>query len=421
MGVKNFNIIRDKYGKPVHDVTFTKIIIDASNLMHTYLSAAYSTLAKNFGKYDFGGIKLDLISQCVRVVKDAFFTVKCYLYGLLRAYPNASITCVFDPIKTPNYMIDSGDHNVTRSYLHAIFPDMDLKLDARSIVHVNMKEEEQKKRQGVDVIEEVLAKNKDASDEQKRLIKETMLLGSQHRIVVLTEPLMSLLLDEFVDAKHLRFIRAEYEADLLIKNLAYEYKDENVLVKSKDTDYYFLLSDLEWCYCSDLNKDASVYNPNALWTDFLGDEFSYDIVIRLSPLLGNDYTTHHGILNAKKMDEIRALLNIDDDFHYLAESRKNAKVKQLYDVFVANDFDKELDNDITDTSLLDEGVYILNSSYFKKYYVSVIIYMQWGFYDKYEVIDNIELHLPRIVKNTLEGGNKDNAEDTFIEILHDDY
>ena len=427
MGVKEFNKIRDKYGTPIdNSVEFTKIITDASNLIHTYLSASYSELSKRCGKYDFGGIKLDIISQCATIVNDVFDSISKYIYSILRTYPKAEAIFVVDPVNTPNYIVDSGNENIELVYLREIFPNAQLALGTRSLFRVNIKEEEQKKRQGIDMIQQVLDKNSEANDEFKTLVKESMLLGSQHKIIILMEPLLSMLLEKFKNEKKVKFIRAKCEADLLIKNLAYEYKGENVLVKSKDTDYYFLLSEFEWCYCSDLKISSSIYNPNELWNTLLKGKFSYDVVIRLSPILGNDYTTHQNIINSAKDNDITDLLNIDNSFMNLESRRSNSKIKQLYNIAIENGFESDIEDDeLTDVSILDELVHIFNAEYFKRYYLSVIIYTEWGFYNEYETLTQMPLKLPNYIINYLDGDKNKMNEQFMMAVMpendDDDY
>ena len=418
MGVKEFNKIRDKYGTPIDDeIEFTKVIIDASNLIHTYLSAGYSDLLKQCGKYDFGGIKLDILSQCIQVVANVENAVRNYIHSIMKKHPKADITLVLDPIKTPEYIIDSGNKDVELVYLREIFPDTKLNIGTRSLFHVNMKEKEQKKRQGADKIQEILDAHEDSDEEFKQLVKESMLLGSQHKIILLMEPLLSLLLDEFKNIKKVRFVRAKCEADLLIKNLAYEYKDETVLVRSKDTDYYFLLSDFEWCYCSDLKATAPIYNPNELWNTFLDEKFSYELIVRLSPLIGNDYTAHMNIVNASKDDDIKMFINMDNSFKQLSSKRNNTKLKQIYNIATKNNFIDDINEDeLIDCVLLDEMIRLYDFNYFKSYYLSVIIYIEWGFYHEYETLTKISLQIPNYIIKFL-NKDSDKMNEEFVSAL----
>ena len=145
MGVKNFNKIKDRYGAVVQLKEFSKIIIDATNLLHTYMSAWYSTLEKMCGKFSFGGLREDLVNQCAFVVGNTFKTLKNYIIGLLNDYKPKCVYLVFDPISTPDYLMDTGASWIDIGFLKEMYPEVCISRQNRRIIHINMKEQEQKK------------------------------------------------------------------------------------------------------------------------------------------------------------------------------------------------------------------------------------------------------------------------------------
>ena len=393
MGVKNFNKIKDRYGAVIQLKDFSKVIIDASNLLHTYMSAWYSTLEKACGKFSFGGLREDLVNQCAFIVGNTFKVLKNYILSILKDYKPKYVYLVFDPITTPDYLMDTGESWIDVGFLKEMYPEADISRKNRRIIHINMKEQEQKKRKGVDPIIKALERFGDKGRQEKieELVRSTMLLGSQHRIIVLSESLLPLLLDEFKSEERVHFVRAKYEADLLIKNLAAEEPHGKTLVKSKDTDYYFLLSDFEWCYCSDIKRNADIYHPSQIWKELLDDAFSYDLIVRLSPMFGNDYTVHKSILNAAKNDDVLTFLNLNGRFHSIKNMRVNTILRKIYNAAERSGIIEDIDeSESLSCDMIDELVHGYNFNYFESYYKSIIIYKQWGFYCDYDELKNKE-------------------------------
>lgn len=405
MGVSKFNIIRDAYGKimPIHK--FKKIIIDASNLFHTYMSAAYSSMCDKYGKYDFGGVKADILTQAADVVSSSFINIRKYLLYLINVYEAENIILVFDPISTPDYIINVVGESECAKYLSSIYPKLEFNSNERKIIHVHMKEEEQTKRRGIDPIALNIEKLNNIEDLTLKnclinLYSETMLLGSQHNIIILSSALISLVSQSFADSKIVHLYRADGEADLLIKNLAYE-DEVDTLIISRDTDYYFLLSEFKWCYCTDLKRNSPVYRPYQIWEDFLGGNFKYDIVIRLSPLLGNDYTAHKSILNSAAYNDILTFLNIDGNFKSLVLKKQNMNVRKLYNVAEKNNLIESIGCSMISCEAIDAMINAYNFDYFKKYFLSIMIYTQWNTYSDYNEIEISQVSIPNKIKKVM--------------------
>lgn len=414
MGVKDFNKLIDLYGIAKVVSNFETIVIDASNLFHTYLSASYSSMKKEYGTYENGGIKLDLMTQCVYIISHTYYTVKSYITSLVNSYNPANLYLVMDPIRTPDYTIDTGKGNIDFDYLKILYPDVEFEKDSRCLIHINMKEQEQKRRKGTDNIQKELDKlnEKEEIDETvknnpelkkclEEITKESMMLGSQHKIIILAESLIPMLINEFQNMKNIHFVRSKGEADLFIKNLVYMSPHNNTLVLSRDTDYYFLLSDFPWCYCTDIKRGCNIYNPNQIWTNLLDDDFSYDLVIRLSPLFGNDYTTHKTIISAQKRDDVIQFLNLDGKFRSLKNKKSNTIIRKLYEVAEENEMIDDIESSKVNCYLLDEMIRIYNIDFFKLYYKSILIYSQWEFYSDYIEINNSVVKLPKTIRGII--------------------
>ena len=122
-------------------------------------------------------------------------------------------------------------------------------------------------------------------------------------------------------------------------------------------------------------NNCPVYSPHRCWNLFLDKAYSYDAVIRVAPLLGNDYTTHDSIISAtRNANDVRDLFNLDDNFNAL---KLNSR-KKIWSV--VNKVSKP--DGFTDVSAIDEMIYNFDHNYFKKYYLSTIIYKNWNIYNR---------------------------------------
>jgi hypothetical protein len=148
---------------------------------------------------------------------------------------------------------------------------------------------------------------------------------------------------------------------------------QTVLVLSKDTDYFVLFANSPQVYCSAF--DSVIFSPYFVWTSFLGVAFSYDLVVRLAPLLGNDYSGEGLILIRSSLQSILYLMNINNSFSKL-KSENRTKVKKIFSSMQVKE------NELTPLSKIDEVVYNYSKSYFKTYMSSVMIYTNWQYFNK---------------------------------------
>jgi hypothetical protein len=179
-------------------------------------------------------------------------------------------------------------------------------------------------------------------------------------------------------SKKYTIISAIDEADLVIKNIVMTEIEnkKSVIVFSRDTDYYILFSDSP-AVC--VSPFGLVYNPYYIWTSFLKQAYSYDMVIRISPLAGNDYSQSGLILLNTSLDTILNLCNIDDKID-LIKNEKRKKIKCLSHI------DCEIGK-ITTPEKIDDAVFRYNEDYFKKYFSSVIIYKNWNQFNKFNIYE----------------------------------
>lgn len=150
------------------------------------------------------------------------------------------------------------------------------------------------------------------------------------------------------------------------------------LIISMDTDYYVLFSDTPTVHCRAICDDF-IYSPYKCWKGYLASAYSYDAVIRCSALFGNDYTIHESVTFAKDHPEdMQCLFNIDSK-HKFTNLYKNAR-KKIYHV-VANCHDPPAVDECTPLSLIDSLIHDYNIVYFRKYFISTIVYKNWNVYN----------------------------------------
>jgi hypothetical protein len=168
-----------------------------------------------------------------------------------------------------------------------------------------------------------------------------------------------------------------------------------------DTDYYVLFADLPNVDVSDI-RGGKIYNPNKCWKNLIpayiytkypayecGPEYEplidvtdrqlYNIVVRLSPLLGNDYTTHSPIIAAKNFQDYITLLSED-----VTKLRSNNR-KTIGKVLNASATGFKRKGKITSLDEIDDLIHRYNPGYFKSYLLSTIVYLNWHQYGHYQI------------------------------------
>lgn len=164
-------------------------------------------------------------------------------------------------------------------------------------------------------------------------------------------------------------------------------KLDYTLVISDDTDYFVLFSDVSNVHCRGI-RNHDVRSPYKCWKTFLGKGYSYDAVIRASAIFGNDYTIHETIISAeRKPDDLQKLFNIDKQ-HTLKSLLSNGRTK-IYKILspwlrqlgYTNDIMTEIGNEPTPLTIIDDIMYSFDINYFRKYFLSTIIYTNWRIYN----------------------------------------
>ncbi len=347
MGIINLNQIA-KDAK-VYDIKANTAIIDGSNLIYIYLCTASKCLKDplSYRNYNVNIIDVNIEQQIYSIVEQALLSLIRYTYFLYGKLTNErNIIFVFDPYKEPKYIIN-----------HKIFTEETIE-NNEEINNIKieeeyeMKKDERKKRaehKAVDVdslINKELDKlvkinNSDVNNEVLTINEITQLLNISDMNKIkdnnlfqnpkMLNKLTAFIIKEFLYicnkydktdfeftrynilnklsnnvSSHIHFIQAISEADLVITDLAGIFNYDKVVVCSRDTDYFILLSDIPNVYKSDIFV-GNYYLVSEMWKQ-LSENITYEDIIAIATLSGSDYTNKDSIMTFN-IDNYRKLIN----------------------------------------------------------------------------------------------------------------
>lgn len=347
MGIINLNQIA-KDAK-VYDIKANTAIIDGSNLIYIYLCTASKCLKDplSYRNYNVNIIDVNIEQQIYSIVEQALLSLIRYTYFLYGKLTNErNIIFVFDPYKEPKYIIN-----------HKIFTEETIE-NNEEINNIKieeeyeMKKDERKKRaehKAVDVdslISKELDKlvkinNSDVNNEVLTINEITQLLNISDMNKIkdnnlfqnpkMLNKLTAFIIKEFLYicnkydktdfeftrynilnklsnnvSSHIHFIQAISEADLVITDLAGIFNYDKVVVCSRDTDYFILLSDIPNVYKSDIFV-GNYYLVSEMWKQ-LSENITYEDIIAIATLSGSDYTNKDSIMTFN-IDNYRKLIN----------------------------------------------------------------------------------------------------------------
>lgn len=364
MGIINLNRIAK--GAKVYDIKANTAIIDGSNLIYIYLCTASKCLKDplSYRNYNVNIIDVEIEQQIYSIVEQALLSLIRYTYFLYGKLTNErNIIFVFDPYKEPKYIIN-----------HKIFTE-EIVENIEEINNTEVKEEEyemkkdeRKKRaehKAVDVdslISKELDKlvkinNSDVNNEVLTINEITQLLNISDMNKIkdnnlfqnpkMLNKLTAFIIKEFLYicnkydktdfeftkynilnklsnnvSSHIHFIQAISEADLVITDLAGIFNYDKVVVCSRDTDYFILLSDIPNVYKSDIFI-GNYYLVSEMWKQ-LSENITYEDIIAIATLSGSDYTNKDTIMSFN-IDNYRKLIN-----HEQVSGRKIIKYLNNY-------------------------------------------------------------------------------------------
>ena len=385
MGVKDLNVLFNALPSVEERVRYPVIIIDGSNLIFQTLTRQVGRLKNhlNLEIKRWESIDMSFIAQLVYIIQNAIQDISSFIRQYFRN-GTKEIYIVIDPVESPSYPV-----NTTYKYNHKY--ESVINIEPEQTIVFNIKSEEQelrrKRTSKVEIINNMIGYIKDLQQTDSLTETETevlqnifiqsFLLTNNSDLLKLSDIVFSHVKREFKE-EHLHIINAIDEADLVIKNIANMFPfDMKILVMSMDTDYLVLFSDMPNVDVTSLLNTNVIKNPFICWNAFLTCTYSYELIIRIAAILGNDYTVHEPLISCKNYNDIISLLNIHNGF----ESLRNNKRKKISKV-IAN-VERFENNHILTVEEIDDIIFKWNEGYFKKYYLSCIIYENWKMYGRY--------------------------------------
>ena len=336
MGISKLNDIQNQSVHSRYNPKTFKantIIIDGNNLIFNRLTAVRATFANNHMNIDLGTIDKPLLYQLITIINS---TIKGIVNMITNYYYNATkdeknIIIVFDPPNTPNYYIPGV-----------------------GIMNLKRKEEENRINKQQTQYDKIRSKIDDLktkySDEIESIYNQLSYLMNDGNIKKLIPIVKNELLhiyrknisEEFhpdfnfpqekIDiCNHVYFIQSISEADLVIYNLAKLLNYAPVLIRSMDSDYYVLCSDLKNVYKRDISdktknkttgkyEDTIIYSTWKIWREIFGSNITYDDIIIMATMAGNDYTAKASLYGFK-VDNYKRLYA--GDFSKITRSAKH--------------------------------------------------------------------------------------------------
>ena len=347
MGIINLNQIAKE--AKIYDIKANTAIIDGSNLIYIYLCTASKCLKDplSYRNYNVNIIDVDIEQQIYSIVEQALLSLIRYTYFLYGKLTNErNIIFVFDPYKEPKYIIN---HKIfTEETIENIEEINNIKIEEE----YEMKKDERKKRAEHKVVDVdsliskeldklVKINNSDVNNEVLTINEITQLLNISDMNKIkdnnlfqnpkMLNKLTAFIIKEFLYicnkydktdfeftrynilnklsnnvSSHIHFIQAISEADLVITDLAGIFNYDKVVVCSRDTDYFILLSDIPNVYKSDIFV-GNYYLVSEMWKQ-LSENITYEDIIAIATLSGSDYTNKDSIMTFN-IDNYRKLIN----------------------------------------------------------------------------------------------------------------
>ena len=331
MGIKNLNTLLENATQ--YSGKFDTIIIDGSNLLITNISAVVSSIKKDNYYAPWDTFNLDLIQTLYKIINQTTDGIILNLFSITRSLLNkgGKIKFVVDSSTEPSYI----------TYNNKI---------------LQVKAEEKKSRKQKQDRTEKINKQLELikleygiyqngicinEDEIINLFSQLDYFNNPGNYLSLTSIILNNIMKNVSNNNYLSetvtFIRAISEADFVIKNLANIYNDKPVLVMSEDTDYVLLLSDIENAYKTSIKTKQAIYYPYEFWKTTINDQITYDELIYITTLIGNDYVNHQTILtldgknSEKNINKIKGMCNIDN---YLETDIRYSLMKKIKPLLV---------------------------------------------------------------------------------------
>lgn len=416
MGIKNLKYLFQNVKCVEPPTTFNSMVVDGNNLIITSLCSAKSKIEKQYPLVDWQGFSIDIVLQTKLILLESYKLILSELSRFQEHYQLKEIWIVFDPTKNMHYDIDINTFDlVDREFFTAN--------TTNSVISLNLKEEEHKKREQSRNITKDKMNNTISSitnsdyytkladsDLLTAIYKQSYGYNDSTLLHKLLRMLQKALIAKSRFNLHLNFIeeredfinlntninlncklytvKAKDEADLIIKNICNDINiinnnRYNILVMSKDTDYKVLFADTPTVYITGLHYEYNniLFHPYSAWRSILPSSITdniYEYVIRLAPIFGNDYTCGKSLITLSEtndsISQLNSLLQLD--------ANNLNKRSTLYKFITSTNRTKGI---LTPTDLDNRIKEFDPTNYYPKYLKSVVIYTNYIQYHNFEI------------------------------------
>lgn len=430
MGVTNLNILINLY-KNKQDIipkNMYAAIVDSNNMLFAYIQSAVKNLKSDF----------DIVKQTEYIISTVYSRVIEELDKFVKRYDIQEVWFVFDPRHKMNYNIDINlfdlidfeyfKNKYKEDKFTVLLKDNEHNKRIQNITKREKQFEDPKEKeyygfQNVSLARKLIKMIQKCLVNTSRFTNGCDWLDEEHDYLSNKYPMKEKYKMYVVQGEHT-------EADLVIKHLIEVlnilHRDNNFLIISRDTDYKILFSDHPNVWCTELNcRFSDVINPFITWQNFfaplsdikkkeLSPSEIYDMTIRLSALIGNDYTrSQQSIINIKRYKNM------------------NLPILKLFN----NNIDAPINKRTTLGKLLsnynygislDENIKIFNKDLYNVYIESVVIYKNWIMFNSDYAIntkhlnfdENLKIIYNKILKPEFDKSMTTKTEDEFVKAFY---
>lgn len=386
MGINKLNTLFENATQ--YKGKFKTIIIDGTNLIVTQLSAIKSALLKDHLYSPWGTINMNIIEQFYIILNNTVNSIITKLQSIKYLLTSdGEIIFITDSSEEPKYVTTDGRI-----------------LYMKSIEREKRKQSQDRSTKILEQIERIKMDHgiydEDGNclneEEIKNIFNQMDFYNNPKHYLMLTDLVIKMLIDS---VNNTTFIKAISEADFVIKNLASLYNESPVLVMSRDSDYYVLLSDLQNVYKTDISIGKAIHYPYEIWKEIMDHDISSTELFYIATLIGNDYVGHEQILSMtdntdKNINRIKGLLNLENKFASEIANSRMKKIKPLIkfkptNKLVEKDFQSMIRN-IQDDKLREQ------------YSDSIIIYNSWMLNFDFIILSTNEEEIEELTQSKME-------------------
>lgn len=385
MGINKLNTLFENATQ--YKGKFKTIIIDGSNMIVTQLTAMQADMKRNNLYSPWDTINLNIIEQFYKILNSTVNILISKLQVIKSLLTDGGeIIFVTDSPEDPKYITNDGKI-----------------LYMKSIERELRKQKQDRSNKISEQIERIkltygIYENGECINEKEiiNLFNQMDFYNNPKHYLMLSDLIIKTLIGK---VSGITYIKAISEADFVIKNLASVYNEYPVLVMSRDTDYYMLLSELPNVYKTDISVGMSIHYPYEIWEEILGYKIPQNKLSYIVTLIGNDYVGHQSLLSMgddtnKNIERIKGMLNINGKFINEIMYSKMKKIKPLI---------KFEPKDLTSIDELNDIFDNIKDDSLKQHYKnSIIIYDSWRLNFDFVILKSNEDEIEELTTKKIE-------------------